>query len=314
MTEPHPLFLRLMRRCGLSADDVASDPRWAELARRISRTYVENDEDRYLRERSLDISSREMQELNAALAEERRRLQGELVVAQNLQVSILPRDLRTARFEVAARMIPATEVGGDYYDVIPVEDGCWIGIGDVAGHGLRAAVIMTMVQSMTAALIRHIPTIAPREVMVTLNRGVRENVFSRMRFDNHVTMTLFRCAHDGTVTFAGAHEAILVLRGDVCEEVDTPGTWLGPVDDIASATTDSALRLDAGDVMVLYTDGVLEARNAAREEYGLDRLKSRILALRSEPVAVICDAVIASVRDHQATADDDITVLAYRRL
>jgi serine phosphatase RsbU (regulator of sigma subunit) len=315
LNDIHPLLLRLLRRCGLDPGEVTADPRWAELAKRVSRTFTENDEDRYLRERSLDISSREMQDLNVALAEERKRLQSELLVAQSLQTSILPRDLVTPSFEVAARMVPATEVGGDYYDVIPSDGACWIGMGDVAGHGLRAAVIMTMVQSMTAALVRHVPGIAPREVMTTLNRGVRENVFTRMHFDNHVTMTLFRCADDGKVTYAGAHEPILVVRADTgeAEEFDTPGTWLGPLDDIADATTDSELILRPGDLLVAHTDGVTEARDASRKQFGFERMKERVLELRGEPVGAICDAVIADVRAWQATADDDVTVLAYRQ-
>lgn len=316
MTDYHPLFLRLLRRCGLELGDVRNDARWSELAKRVSRAFVENDESRYLSERSLDISSREMKALNDALAEERKRLQNELLVAQNLQTSILPRDLETAKRAVAARMAPATEVGGDYYDVIPADGACWVGIGDVAGHGLRAAVIMTMVQSMTATLVRHIPTIAPREVIASINRGIRENVFARMGFDNHVTMTLFRCDDDGTVTFAGAHEPILVVRAGAteAEEIDTPGTWLGPRDDIEEATTDSTLKLEPGDLLVVHTDGVVEARNADRKQFTFERLSSRVVELRDQPVAAICDAILEDVRTWQATPADDVTILAYRRL
>lgn len=313
MSELHPLFIRLLRRCGLDGAAIDADPRWTELSQRISRTLVENDEDRYLRERSMDISSREMQALNAALAEERKRLQSELLVAQNLQTSILPRDLTKPTFEVAARMVPATEVGGDYYDVIPADKACWIGIGDVAGHGLRAAVIMTMVQSMTAAIVRHVPSISPREVMTTLNQCVRENVFTRMHFDNHVTMTLFRCGDDGSVTFAGAHETIIVVRKDgTVEEVETTGVWLGPVADIAALTTDESFRLEVGDLFVVHTDGVVEARKG-KEEFGFERLKSTILEKRGESVASICDAVLGQVHEWSKAADDDITILAFRR-
>jgi serine phosphatase RsbU (regulator of sigma subunit) len=316
LADYHPHLLRLLRRCGLDLGEVNRDERWSELAKRVSRTFVEHDENRTLSERALDLSSNEMRVLNEALAAERVRLQGELVVAQNLQTSILPRDLVTPKREVAARMAPATEVGGDYYDVIPSDGACWIGIGDVAGHGLRAAVIMTMVQSMTAALVRHIPTIAPREVMTSINRGVRENVFGRMGFDNHVTMTLFRCGDDGTVTYAGAHEPILVIRanGGDAEELETPGTWLGPSDDISAATTDSTFTLEPGDLLLVHTDGVVEARNAERKQFTFERMKSRVLELRERRVANICDAVLEDVHAWEASPADDVTVLAYRRL
>lgn len=314
--ELHPLLLRLLKRCKIDVATDLTDPRWLELSKRVSRTLVDNDEDRYLRERSLDISSREMQELNTALAAERLRLQGELEVARNLQTSLLPRDLTTPRFEVAGRMVPATEVGGDYYDVLPFEGGAWIAIGDVAGHGLRAAVIMTMVQSMTAALIRQDPSLAPREVMVALNQGVRENVFRRMGARNHVTMTLFRCTDDGNVTFAGAHEPILVHRAatKTCDEIETHGTWLGPMEDIGAVTEDHNLHLAAGDLMVLHTDGITEARNATNGLFGLERLTACVDEAHASPVATLCDGILATVREWIRIDEDDLSLLAYRRL
>jgi len=256
-----------------------------------------------------------MQQLNAALAAERVRLQGELEVARNLQVSILPRDLETPTFEVAARMIPATEVGGDYYDVIPSKGATWIAMGDVAGHGLRAAVIATMVQSMTAALICQNPDITPREVMVALNQGVRENVFRRMGVRNHVTMTLFRCADDGSVVFAGAHEPILVHRAatNTCEEIETHGTWLGPMEDIAAVTEDHTLHLAPGDLMVLHTDGITEARSAAHALFGLERLTACIQDAHASPLGLLCDGILATVREWIRIEEDDLSILAYRR-
>ncbi len=64
-----------------------------------------------------------------------------------MQTSILPRKFAVPGLEISAKMIPASEVGGDYYDVIPVDDGCWIAIGDVSGHGLDAGLVMLMLQS-----------------------------------------------------------------------------------------------------------------------------------------------------------------------
>ena len=312
----HPLLVRQLRRAGIAEAELASDPRLAELVRRVSRTYVEHAEDRYLRERSLELSSREMQELNARLAAERKRLQGELDIARSLQTSILPRDVVADTYEVAGRMVPATEVGGDYYDVIPVNGGCWVAIGDVAGHGLRAAVIMTMIQSMTAALIRQNPTITPREVVIALNRAVRENVFQRLSVDNFVTLTVLHCRPDGQVRFAGAHEVILVHRAAArtCEEIETPGTWLGPMDDIAPFTVEGAFQLERGDLMVLYTDGVTEARNANHEPFGLTNLSSCIRETHAEPIATICERVIDDVRRWMRAEEDDVSLLVYRHL
>ena len=88
---------------------------------------------------------------------ERERLEKEMEIAARIQTSILPRDVSVAGLEIAAAMQPATEVGGDYYDVVPVDDGCWLGIGDVAGHGLGTGLVMLMMQSGIGALARKLP-------------------------------------------------------------------------------------------------------------------------------------------------------------
>ena len=97
-------------------------------------------------------------------------------IAARIQTSILPRDVSVAGLEIAAAMHAATEVGGDYYDVVPVDDGCWLGIGDVAGHGLGTGLVMLMMQSGIGALARKMPDAAPRELLLALNTMLVENV------------------------------------------------------------------------------------------------------------------------------------------
>jgi sigma-B regulation protein RsbU (phosphoserine phosphatase) len=284
--------------------------------REINASYQDNDDTRYLLERSLELSSVEMTALNARLNAERRRLEQELEVAMHLQTSILPGNVSPGGCEIAARMVPATEVGGDYYDIIPNDDGCWIAIGDVAGHGLRAAVVMTMVQSMVSVITRDGTTdVSPRDVVIAINRAIHENVFCRLGTNDHVTFSVMRCHADGGVTFAGAHEPILVFRKrtGACEEIGTPGTWLGPVRDVAPFTANHALSLDPGDIMVLYTDGIIEAMDASRREFGLDRLAEVVVANHAAPVDAICERVIEDVRRWMSIQQDDMTLLLCRR-
>ena len=165
---------------------------------------------------------------------ERQRLEKEMEIAARIQTSILPGDVSVAGLEVAASMQTATEVGGDYYDVVAVEDGCWIGIGDVAGHGLPTGVVMLMMQSGFGALARKLPDAAPRELLLALNAMLVDNVRNRLGQHEHATLTLIRYRADGSLTFAGAHEEILIWRAanGRCERVPTPGPWVG-----ASATS-----------------------------------------------------------------------------
>ncbi len=230
-----------------------------------------------------------VEELATSRAEqaEKTRLTRELEIAQRIQTTILPKGLRVPGLSLSAQMVPATEVGGDYYDVIPCADGCWIGVGDVAGHGLSAGLVMLMVQSAFAALVRTLPEATPRQLVVALNQLIFDNVRNRLGSDEHVTFTALRYFSDGRLLFAGAHEPILIHRHATrrCDLVETPGTWLGVIPDISRATTDTVVQLSPGDVVVLYSDGVLEAASPTGQQLGMDRLQDAILrSLSTSPV------------------------------
>jgi phosphoserine phosphatase RsbU/P len=242
------------------------------------------------------------------------RLEREMEIAMRIQTSMLPRSFDVSGLDIAARMLPASEVGGDYYDVLPVAAGCWIGIGDVAGHGLTAGLEMMMVQSVIAALVRENPTAPPSKHLTILNHVIYENIRHRLGQDEHMTLTLMHY-QDGVVTFAGAHETILVLRtgASAAELVETPGTWLGAMRDISRFTTDSTLELAAGDLVVLYSDGIIEARDAKGEQFGMERLASAVQAARDSSVEAIRDQVLAQVAAWQVVQDDDVSLVIIRR-
>ncbi len=245
---------------------------------------------------------------------EKQRLESELAIATRIQTSILPRDLAVRGLSIAATMLPATEVGGDYYDVLPTAGGCWIGIGDVAGHGLRSGLVMMMLQSVVAALVRQSPEAAPRDVVRVVNAVLHDNVRTRLEQDEHATLSLIRYSVDGRLTFAGAHEDMLVLRAatGVVEAVPTLGTWVAATRDIDEVTQDSELTLADGDVLLLYTDGVIEAQNSAKEHFGLARLSQELQRAGAGSVADIRDALSAAVRGFMEEQLDDIALLVAR--
>ncbi len=245
---------------------------------------------------------------------EKQRLESELSIATRIQTSILPRDLLVRGLEIAATMLPATEVGGDYYDVLPTPHGCWIGIGDVAGHGLRPGLVMMMLQSMVSALVRSDPNAAPRDVLRVVNGVLYENVRERLRQDEHATLSLISYREDGELVFAGAHEDMLVLRADSAKVqfVPTLGTWVGATKDIDEATQDTHYRLRDGDVLLLYTDGLIEAQNRAGEQFGVERLAHELSRLGREPAATIRDGLCAAVTEFMSEQHDDIALLVAR--
>ncbi len=244
------------------------------------------------------------------------RLERELEIATRIQTSILPRDVVVPGFTIAARMLPASEVGGDYYDILPVEDGCWLGIGDVAGHGLTAGLVMLMVQSLIAVLVQERPDARPAQLLPALNTILHRNIRDRLEQDEHVTLTLLRVLASGQVFFAGAHEDIVLCRAadGSCERIETPGTWLGVVPDIGPAMPEARLQLRPGDLMLLYSDGVTEAMDARRQQFGMDRLCAALAARRELPVEQICTELMAEVAAWTDVQRDDVTLLVLRYL
>jgi serine phosphatase RsbU (regulator of sigma subunit) len=241
------------------------------------------------------------------------QLEKEIQLAQRIQTSILPQTLRVPGLELAAKMVPTTQVGGDYYDVLPSDGGCWIGIGDVSGHGLDAGLIMLMTQSIVAALVARNPAAAPAEIVAVLNEVLFDNVRNRLRREHHATLTLFRYDESGRVVFAGAHEDIVVYRRQErrCEIVQTRGTWVAGRRDIRRATVDSLLTLAPGDVMLLYTDGVIELRNEKGEQFGLDRLCAALEQVHEQSAREIEEHLLMSV-GAWGLPDDDVTILVAR--
>jgi serine phosphatase RsbU (regulator of sigma subunit) len=242
-------------------------------------------------------------------------LRKEVEIARGIQTSILPAHVLVPGLEIAAQMIPASEVGGDYYDVRPTPDGCWLGIGDVVGHGLGAGLVMLMLQSGLSSLVTHSPDALPHQILPALNRMLVENLRQRMGRDDYATLTLFRYFATGRLAFAGAHEDIIVCgRSGQIRTVPTVGTWVGISDDISRYLENQFLDLEAGDIIVLYTDGIPEARRE-HEPFGLPRLISEVQKRRAEPVEAILDGVLHAVFEYcGGNPQDDATLLVLRYL
>jgi serine phosphatase RsbU (regulator of sigma subunit) len=261
-----------------------------------------------------ELMGRVAREAEARQKAEKQRLEQELALATRIQTSILPRNLDVRGLEIAASMQPATEVGGDYYDVLPTDQGCWLGIGDVAGHGLGAGLVMMMMQSIVAALVHAMPEASPRQLLSIVNAVLYENVRQRMLQDQHATLSLLRYREDGSLEFAGAHEDLLIFRAAsrTVELVPTEGTWVGATRDIEAANHDSKCQLLPGDVLLVYTDGLIEAQNAGGEQFGSERLMAAFLALGELSPEKIRQGLTDAVQAFMAEQRDDIAVLVAR--
>ncbi|MGC4092948.1 MAG: PP2C family protein-serine/threonine phosphatase [Polyangiaceae bacterium] len=245
---------------------------------------------------------------------ERARLENELALAARIQTGILPRHTTVPGLLVASRMLPATEVGGDYFDVIPTPGGAWFAIGDVSGHGVAAGLVMLMTQSIVAAVTEVEPDCKPSVAWNHLNRVLYQNVRERLQQDEHATLTLLRYTGRGRFTFAGAHEDIIVIRASgMIEALHTPGIWTGitptPAPDVVR---DSELVLGPGDTLLLYTDGVIEAANSRGELFGIERLLHQLEGANARSPDELVEHVLEAVQAWESQQRDDITLLALR--
>ncbi len=246
------------------------------------------------------------------------QLEKEMEIASRIQTAILPARPTVPGLEIAATMIPASEVGGDYYDVLPVKgDGCWLGIGDVAGHGLVAGLVMLQTQSAVRALVQQNPSRSPRELLADANSVLFDNVRRRLGHDEHMTLSLIRYRPDGTLVVAGAHQTIVIQRASTgrCERLRAQGTWLGLVEDVLPFTEDRSYHLQPGDLLVLFTDGVTEAMSGSHEQFGLDRLCAKIEALQSASAEEVRDGLLDELSKWcTAPQADDVTLLVLKHL
>jgi serine phosphatase RsbU (regulator of sigma subunit) len=256
--------------------------------------------------------------LNERLKEENLRLGAELDVARRIQAMVLPPAAELAAvpgMDIGAYMMPAAEVGGDYYDVIATDGGVKIGIGDVTGHGLESGVLMLMVQTAVRTLL----TAGERDpvrFMATVNRVIFDNV-QRTGMARNLTLSLMDYK-EGRLCISGQHEDVILVRGDgTVELVDTVGLGfpVGMVDDIQPFVSSCVRELSQGDVVVLYTDGITEAESPDRRPYGVKQLCDLVRNLRQESAAVMTQAIVQDVLRHVAGQKvlDDVTVVVLKR-
>lgn len=257
-------------------------------------------------------------ELNEKLKKENLRLGAELEVARQLQQMVLPKteEIKAIKgLDIAAYMEPADEVGGDYYDVLYIDGVVTLGIGDVTGHGLESGVLMLMTQTAVLTL-REIREQNPVRFLNTLNSILYKNI-QRMDSERSLTLAILNY-FEGKVRISGQHEEILIVRHNgSLERIDTIdlGIPIGLDTDISHFINDVQFELGSGEGVVLYTDGITEAHNSAKEQYGLDRLCEAISQNWQGTAEEINTAVIDDLRYFlkDQKAFDDITLLVLKQ-
>jgi PAS domain S-box-containing protein len=273
-----------------------------------------------VKERTAQLAqaNQEIMALNERLKEENLRLSAELEVTKRLQQMILPKqeELESIEgLEIAGFMEPADEVGGDYYDVLQQDGKVKIGIGDVTGHGLESGVLMLMTQTAVRTLQESNQT-DPVQFLDILNRTIYRNA-QRINPDKNLTLAMLDYAN-GILSVSGQHEEIIIVRttGQM-ELIDTInlGFPIGLDDEIVDFIASEQVHLNPGDVVVLYTDGITEAFDINRKQYGLTRLCEVVRKNCERKVQEIRQAVIEDLRRHigKQKVFDDITLVVLKQ-
>jgi len=243
---------------------------------------------------------------------DRERQRVELETARNIQSSILP-DLppQLAGVEIAHTYLPATEVGGDFYDVLALEDGrLAVAVGDVAGHGVSSGLVMSMAKSALAVQVTFNPSV--EAVFTTLNRMVHQTARKRLLatlcyalidaerrelvYASAGHLFPYRVSADGRVFALAAEAYPLGVRDRL---------------DVISRVA----KLEAGDSLVLYSDGIVEARReGGEEEFGFERLERSLGAHAGKSPGQLRDGILADVEafTRSAPREDDVTLLVLR--
>ena len=231
-------------------------------------------------------------------------IQQELDLARRMQLSILPAGFPASRsFQVAAKYVPMTSVAGDLYDFLIADDQhAGIFIADVSGHGVPAALIASMVKM--AAISQRALASQPAGLLAGMNTALCGNTQGQ-----YVTAAyVYLDAHARELQYSAAgHPAMLLLRGGNVTEIAENGMLLAAVPG-ANYESKSVL-LESGDRLLLYTDGLVEARNAEGRLFGDMSLAAELKTSARMTPSEAVDHLIGAVQAWAKSQDDDLTVL-----
>ncbi len=231
-------------------------------------------------------------------------IQKELEVARRIQLSILPAEFPSSlHFHVAARYMPMTSVAGDFYEYVVAEDGqAGLLIADVSGHGVPAALIASMVK--LAAASQRTTAADPSQFLLGMNAALWGN--TQNQFVTAAYVYLDSQSRELRYSAAG-HPPMLLLRNGTVLEVQENGLMLGAFQFATYST--ATHRLEQDDRLLLYTDGVVEASNAAGEFFGREALGEVLRKTSRSSPAEAADLILSSVQQWSSTQDDDLTLI-----
>jgi phosphoserine phosphatase RsbU/P len=243
---------------------------------------------------------------------EKKKLEEQMQIAKDVQSSLLPaHPPEIEGYDIADLCIPTFEIGGDYYDYIRLDDSNYaIVIADVSGDGIPAALIMSAFRALLHSQINSNNN--PSEIMSVLNQQIP--IVSRKRDFISVFYAILNFKeHICTYTNCGHNPPVLLRSSGKMELLEQGGAALNIIED-AKFDFDS-VKLELGDQIIFYTDGVTEVFNSNSEEYGIERLKEIVRESREKSAGEIISNIVESTKNFSGTKlyRDDFTMVVLKR-
>ncbi|HOJ49313.1 MAG TPA: protein kinase [Spirochaetota bacterium] len=267
--------------------------------------------------------------------QEKAKIEQEMEIAKNIQTSILPFIKENQYYEVAAFMRTAAEVGGDYYDIYLDEEPYFGVFGDVSGHGLKSGLVMMMAEVSFNTIIENndIKKKPIHELYQIINRTLYKNIqerISKRTMKNeyshmYMTLRLFRFDKDGNFEIFGNDHAepfICTSNGEI-KTIPSSGFLVGIMEDAVLNQESEKYKLNKGDLIFFYSDGITEAKNILKNErkkhkeaemFGEKRLFDVVMKNRNKTPHEIIESVIEAVDSWMADQEDDITMLVLKKI
>ena len=283
---------------------------------------IDRDEFRQLVQASPDFALQVMSVMSGRLRRlmdeevRRQRMEEELRIGREIQLSLIPDACpNLGGWEFAATYQPARQVGGDFYDFIFAEDNrdeMQLVVADVTGKGVPAALFMASCRTTIRA--ESVRGVGPAATLSRANRVIALDT----RYPLFITAFCAQLrAGSGSVTFAnGGHEKPLLLRAKsgACQALESHDPLLGFTENVQYE--EHSIAVEDGDFLVIFTDGVTEARNAQGEFYGDDRLQKTIESQTWASAEELLEGILASIEEFsgESPAADDLTLVVARRL
>ncbi len=242
------------------------------------------------------------------LAKKNKEMEKEQVLASKVQANILPINLQLAGFQTGIYYKPSNQIGGDFFDALETKTSTHFLIGDISGHSTSSALVMAVCNGMFRSLGQTMES--PQEIVTAANRMLCQMLMDSGMFLTLAYMTL-DCEKNLLTVVSAGHNPIYLLKDGGIQEIESTGPVLGWDPDDEWETLE--FPFNSGSTLFLYTDGLVEAKNSANEEFE-SRLVDTLIRVEAAPAELVSTLLKEVSEFCGGRFEDDLTMFAIKRL